>query len=185
MTNLRGLFAWGLGVGLAACSGPSEPAASPESPPASTSAPPPRTVVSSDQLCQAYCDRWDGCGKPAQYCECQADGKDLSVFNPPYIARLMLCLDGVPCANLEAGTAWSACHDTTLDALQPSEKLRSFCFEHARRAAACGTPDAVDQSACLVKFRHVSEAALDDASSCLEQECAEVPRCVGWALSPK
>lgn len=164
-----------------------------EAPPAAPTAPAPASepataapaLVSPDQLCQAYCDRWAGCGKPAASCACQAQGKNLAVFNPAYIGRLMLCLDGVPCATLDDGSAWSACHDTTLQALPPSDDLRDFCFASARRAAECGTPDQADQSACLVTFRHVSDAAIADASSCLKQECGEVPRCVRWALSPK
>ncbi len=168
-----------LALVLLACGGSGEQG-EPETAPRSTAklgAP----VPGEAQLCAAFCDRARDCGQ-ASCGDCPAKGRRLEHLRPEYLWRLLMCVDGVSCHALTSATAWSACHDYALGALQPSRLLRRFCFDSARRAARCGRAADADQSACLVDFRHVGDEALALAIDCLAERCEQVPGCLSQKL---
>ena len=164
---------------LVACSAPPEPV--PKATPVQRDSLP----VTADDICTIHCERAETCGVFRDACErdCPARGRPIDKMRADFVGGMMLCLEGASCAALKEGAAWGGCHSAIVKTLPVTPTLRKFCFQSARRAAQCERAEEADQIACLTQFRYNNDAALTDAMKCIERTCAEVPGCMGAALT--
>lgn len=181
-------------VGLCgACSG--APTESPESPAPEPAPAEPRGGATGkptpEQRCEALCTRYVACGvRNSEDCMgvCQREAAaSHSHHSSPYLWRLILCFDGLPCEPVLAGSAERTCHQVALRQMQPSEALRRFCRESVARADQCRRP--ADEADCLERFRIMDDASTRAAQGCLEKDCPEIPACFadafGFASPPE
>lgn len=135
--------------------------------------------------CEIACAKQKSCDQRSDDQTCRNScTNELAALGPKlrieYLDGTSSCINDADCASVLDGSAPQKCSRQAVASLAPSAAGTAFCDGYAAALMDCRAE--LDKAACFELVKTFNDAALSDASRCLEHACSTMTDCVAAAL---